>query len=122
MKFVIFGQILVSTNVHIGNYGVHLNDIESSSIKISSLVCRNFSINFSRPISKKNIEDYFLDNNIVVGSDFDTRAIVKYIRDKGAMNAVLSSEYFKKSKLKSILKSIPSMNGLELASKVSTGE
>jgi len=115
-----FGQILVTTNVHIGNYGVHNEDIESSCIKISALICRNFSINFSRPISKKNIEDYFSDNNIVVGSDFDTRAIVKYIRDKGAMNAVLSSDCFDLSKLKLILKSVPSMNGLELASKVST--
>ena len=115
-----FGQILVTTNVHIGNYGVNDKEKESTGIKISSLVCRNFSLAFSRPSSLKNVEDYFQENKITVGSDFDTRSIVKHIRDKGAMNAVLSSECFDIDKLQAMLKSVPSMEGLELASKVST--
>ena len=43
-----FGQIMVTTNAHIGNYGTHNYDNQSDSIKISGLICKNFSFNFSR--------------------------------------------------------------------------
>jgi carbamoyl-phosphate synthase small subunit len=117
-----FGQILVATNVHIGNYGINHNEIESESIKISGFVCKNFNIPQSRQMADKNIQDYFLDNKLVAISDVDTRAIVRYIRSKGAMNAVISSETLDLKKLKAILDKTPSMNGLELSSKVSTKE
>ena len=59
-------QILVATNVHIGNYGIASEDQESSSIKIAGLVVRNFSKPFSRKMAETNIEDYFIQNNLVV--------------------------------------------------------
>ena len=43
-----FGQIMVTTNSHIGNYGIHKEEVESDSIKISGLVCKNFNIAYSR--------------------------------------------------------------------------
>ena len=52
----------------------------------------------------------------------DTRAIVRHIRDKGAMNAIISSEILDIAALKNQLAKVPSMDGLELASKVSTTE
>ena len=117
-----FGQIMVTTNAHIGNYGVHDEEIESGAIKIAGLVCKNFNIAFSRKQSDKSIQDYFQEENIVGISDVDTRSLVRHIRDKGAMNAIISSEILDIEELKAKLAQVPSMAGLELSSQVSTKE
>lgn len=117
-----YGQLMVTTNVHIGNYGTHMEEIESDSIKISGLICRNFSFDYSRPAAKTSLEDFLNQNNLLAISDVDTRALVSYIRDNGAMNAVISTEVDNIEGLKEQLSKIPDMNGLELASKVSTKE
>lgn len=115
-----FGQIMVATNPHIGNYGVNKNEVESDSIKISGLVCKNFSFNYSRPDSESSLFDYFQKQNLICISDVDTRALVSYIRDNGAMNAVICTDETPIEDLKIALANVPDMNGLELASKVST--
>ncbi len=115
-----FGQIMVTTNAHIGNYGVINNDAQSNSIKISGLVCKNFSFIQTRPSANANLFSYFKDNRIVGVSDVDTRALVSYIRDNGAMNCAISTELDNLDKVINELKNLPSMDGLELASKVST--
>ena len=115
-----FGQIMVATNPHIGNYGVNDNEVESQSIKISGLVCKNFSFNYSRVDSTESLFDYFQKQNLICISDVDTRALVSYIRDNGAMNAVICTDQTSITELKEALSKIPSMKGLELASKVST--
>ncbi len=117
-----FGQIMVATNPHIGNYGVNVNETESDKIMISGLVCKNFSFNHSRPDSEGNLFDYFKKQNLVAISDVDTRALVSYIRDNGAQNAVISTDGASIEDLKLKLESIPNMKGLELASVVSTKE
>ncbi|MBK9150412.1 MAG: glutamine-hydrolyzing carbamoyl-phosphate synthase small subunit [Saprospiraceae bacterium] len=117
-----YGQILVTTNVHIGNYGIKESDTESEKIQIAGLICRNFTNEYSRPQADQEIQQYFEDNNLVCIHDVDTRAIVKHIRDKGAMNCIISSEIFDKDTLMEMLRKVPSMEGLELASKVSTPE
>ena len=113
---------MVTANVHIGNYGVNANEVESDGIKISGLICRNFSFTHSRVDSDGNLKDWFLEHNIVAISDVDTRALVSYIRDHGAMNAIISTEIDNIDALKKQLAEVPSMEGLELASKVSTKE
>ena len=115
-----FGQVLVATNVHIGNYGIHVDEIESDSIKIAGLICRSFNITYSRKQAKGSIQDYFLKENIVAISDVDTRALVRHIRNKGAMNCIITSEITDIDYLKSELVKVPSMFGLELSSHVST--
>lgn len=115
-----FGQILVTTNAHIGNYGTKREEAESGSIKIAGLVCKNFTWQYSRPMATTSIQTYFEEENLVGISDVDTRAIVRHIRDKGAMNAIISSESLDLEVLKNQLAGVPSMDGLELASKVST--
>lgn len=115
-----FGQIVVMTNVHIGNYGVNNEEVESDSIKISGLVCKQFNDVPSRKRSNGSLKDYFLRDKVVGISDVDTRAIVRYIRDKGAMNCIISSEIMDVERLKEKLAMVPSMAGLELASRVST--
>ncbi|MEY5069148.1 MAG: hypothetical protein RLZ47_1010 [Bacteroidota bacterium] len=115
-----FGQIMVTTNAHIGNYGIHAEEIESDSIKIAGLVCKNFNIAYSRKEANKSIQDYFQEENVVGISDIDTRSLVRHIRNKGAMNAIISSEILDAEELKKKLASVPSMDGLELSSRVST--
>jgi carbamoyl-phosphate synthase small subunit len=115
-----FGQILVATNVHIGNYGIKKEEVESDSIKISGLVCKKFSEVYSRPLADQSIKDYFVEEKIVGICEVDTRAIVRHIRDRGAMNAIISSDNLDINSLKEQLAKVPSMEGLELSSKVST--
>jgi carbamoyl-phosphate synthase small subunit len=117
-----FGQIMVATNAHIGNYGVNDNEVESTGIKISGLVCKNFSFNYSREDASGSLEDYFAKQNLICISDVDTRALVSYIRENGAMNAVICTDDTPIEELKATLASVPDMKGLELASKVSTKE
>lgn len=116
-----YGQLMVTTNAHIGNYGVNIDENESNSVKISGLICKNFSFNYSRPSADDSLENFFKKNNVVAISDVDTRAVVRYIRDKGVMNAIISTDT-DLEKLKKVLLDVPNMNGLELASKVSTSE
>lgn len=115
-----FGQIMVTATVHIGNYGVSDADVESDGMKISGLVCRYFSPTYSRVSATGSITDYFTGQGVVGISDVDTRALVRHIRDKGAMNAIISSETLDVDVLRAKLTDVPSMEGLELSSKVCT--
>ncbi|PWB24583.1 glutamine-hydrolyzing carbamoyl-phosphate synthase small subunit [Flavobacterium sp. HTF] len=117
-----FGQIMVTTNPHIGNYGINDLEVESDSVKIAGLVCKNFSFNYSREGASGSLEDYFTKQNLICISDVDTRALVSYIRDNGAMNAVICTDGTSVEDLKKELANVPNMEGLELASKVSTKE
>jgi carbamoyl-phosphate synthase small subunit len=117
-----FGQIMIATNAHIGNYGVNPDEVEADKIMISGLVCKNFSFDHSRPNSEGNLFDYFEKQNLICISDVDTRALVSYIRDNGAMNAVISTNGTSIEDLKLQLANVPDMKGLELASKVSATE
>ena len=117
-----FGQLMVATNAHIGNYGVNDDEVESDGIKISGLICRNFSFEHSRPRANVSLKEWFQKHNLIAISDVDTRALVSYIRDNGAMNAIMSTEIDNVEELKKRLAKIPNMKGLELASSVSTKE
>ena len=115
-----FGQLMVTTNAHIGNYGTNKDEVESDSVKIAGLICKNFSYEYSRDAADSSLEDFLNENNLFAISDVDTRALVSYIRDHGAMNAVITTDVENIEDLKKQLADFPSMSGLELASKVST--
>ena len=117
-----FGQLMVTTNAHIGNYGVNNQEAESEGVKIAGLICRNFSYNYSRDLADDSLENFLNQNNLLAISDVDTRALVGYIRDNGAQNAVISTDVENIELLKKQLAEVPQMKGLELASKVSTKE
>jgi carbamoyl-phosphate synthase small subunit len=117
-----YGQLLVATNAHIGNYGTVDKDTESDGVKIAGLICKNFTVPFSRHQADASIQDYFEREGVVGISDVDTRAIVRHIRNKGAMNAIISSETFDLEDLKKQLAAAPDMDGLELSSYVTTKE
>ena len=117
-----FGQIMVTTNAHIGNYGITSSEDESEGLKIAGLVCRNFSYTASRAGMESTLKDFFDTNHLVAITDVDTRALVSYIRDNGTMNAVISTETTDLEVLKARLNDVPNMKGLELASRVSVTE
>ena len=117
-----YGQIMVATTAHVGNYGTNKQEVESDNVNISGLVCKKFSNMFSRDAADTSLQEYFEQQKIVAISDVDTRFLVRHIRDKGAMNAIISSEIFDQEELKKRLAKVPSMAGLELSSKVSTKE
>ena len=116
-----YGQIIVNTTPHIGNYGTLSEEQESDRPKISGLVVNDFSESFSRKASKESLQQYLENHNIVGIAGVDTRMLVRHIRSKGAMNAIISSA-LKPEQLKNELANVPDMNGLELASVVSTKE
>src|SRR5690554_1515586 len=117
------GQLVIMTSPHIGNYGTTPSESESENIQCAGIIVKKFSEVSSRDVSTMSLQDYLVKDNKVGISDIDTRALVRYIRSKGAMNAIISSEEnFNLEDLQEELKNVPSMEGLELASKVSTKE
>jgi carbamoyl-phosphate synthase small subunit len=116
-----YGQIIVNTTAHIGNYGALDAEQESGHTKIAGLVVNDFADEYSRKEAKESLQQYLERNDVVGISEVDTRMLVRYIRSKGAMNALISSE-LTPDQMKAELKKVPSMDGLELSSIVSTKE
>ena len=117
-----YGQVLIMNNVHIGNYGVKAADVESDSVKVKAVIGRNLEEKYSRFMADASLQEYFEEQQVVAIDGIDTRALVIHIRTKGAMNCIISSESTDLAKLKGELKELPGMDGLELASAVSTKE
>lgn len=113
-----FGQILVMATAHIGNYGVHPDETESESCKVSGIVIKKFSDVASRSGDIVTLQQYLERDNKVGICEVDTRSLVRHIRTSGAMNAIISSETSDIAALKSQLAAVPSMAGLELSSHV----
>ncbi|HTQ65656.1 MAG TPA: glutamine-hydrolyzing carbamoyl-phosphate synthase small subunit [Puia sp.] len=115
-----YGQVLIMNTVHIGNYGVKEDEVESDSVKIRGLIGRNLEEQFSRKQARGSLDEYLKANRIVCIEGVDTRSLVAHVRVKGAMNCIISSVVSDINQLKAELKKVPSMEGLELASAVST--
>ncbi|WP_162341822.1 glutamine-hydrolyzing carbamoyl-phosphate synthase small subunit [Cyclobacterium salsum] len=116
------GQIIVNTTPHIGNYGVVEEDQQSVRPLISGIVVNDFSEIYSRLDASESLQEYLERHGITGIADVDTRKLVRHIRSKGAMNAIISSEFDDLDQLKTELDKVPDMNGLELSSTVSTSE
>ena len=117
-----FGQIIVNTTSHIGNYGTIDSEQESDRPKINGLVVNSFSDDYSRNLANESLDDYLKNHHVVGITEVDTRKIVRHIRHQGAMNAIISSDLENLEEIKQRLQDVPNMEGLELASKVSTSE
>ncbi|MBL7838779.1 MAG: glutamine-hydrolyzing carbamoyl-phosphate synthase small subunit [Cyclobacteriaceae bacterium] len=114
-----YGQIIVNTTAHIGNYGTVDQEQESANPKIKGLVVNDYSEDFSRYTAKESLQQYLERYNIVGLAGVDTRMLVRYIRSRGAMNALISSE-LTPEQMREEIKKVPSMDGLELSSVVTT--
>ena len=113
------GQIVVLTNPQIGNYGTSISDNESAQPYIEGLVVREFSGVTSNWRSDEGARPFLEKHGIPVISELDTRALVRHLRSRGTMRAVLSSIESSASVLVERARAIPSMAGLDLASRVS---
>lgn len=117
-----YGQIVVNTTSHVGNYGVNSEEQESASPKINGVVVNEFSKLYSRRTADEGLNEYLEKNNTVGITGVDSRSLVRHIRSKGAMNAIISSEILDKDELMKLLRKVPSMDKLELSSEVTTKE
>jgi carbamoyl-phosphate synthase small subunit len=116
------GQVLIMNSVHIGNYGVKATDVESGGVKVKGIIGRNLEEKYSRLLGEESLQTYLEAQNIVAIDGVDTRALVAHIRTQGAMNCIISSDNKSIEELKTALNNAPNMDGLELASTVSTTE
>lgn len=117
-----YGQVLIMNSVHIGNYGVKAADVESDSVKVKAVIGRNLEEKYSRFMADASLQDYFEAQGVVAIDGIDTRALVAHIRTQGAMNCIISSDTTDIELLRRQLNEVPPMDGLELASAVSTQE
>jgi carbamoyl-phosphate synthase small subunit len=116
------GQIVILTNPQIGNYGTAASDNEAAKPHIEGLVVREFSAVTSNWRSDTEARNFLSQSNIPVVSNLDTRALVRHLRSRGVMRGVLSAIEKDGNKLVEKARSIPSMTGLDLATRVSTHE
>lgn len=116
------GQLMMMTYPHIGNYGVSARDDEAGKVMISGLIVRAFSHCYSNTMADGDLDSYLRRNRIVGITGVDTRKLVRHIRQKGVLNAIISSETDDVDTLIGQAREWPSMIGLELAEKVSCKE
>ena len=113
------GQIVCLTYPHIGNVGTNLDDQESRRPFIEALIVREFSLLASNWRSTETAQHYLDRHGIPVIWDLDTRALVRHIRRVGALRGIVSTDGTPAERLIQEALSLPSMSGLELASRVS---
>ena len=113
-------QIVTMTSPHIGNYGINEEDIESENIQVAGFVIKEETMTPSNWRSTQSLGEYLKKNKIVGIKEIDTRSLTRHIRDKGAMNGIISSNDLDIQSLDKKLKKFPDMNGLDLAKVVTT--
>ena len=116
------GQIVILTNPQIGNYGTSSSDNEAARPYIEGLAVREFSAVASNWRSDRHAERFLAESGIPVISGLDTRALVRHLRTRGVMRGVLSAVDLDPARLVEKARGIPTMAGLDLASRVSTRE
>lgn len=117
-----YGQLMMMTYPHIGNYGTMLRDDEHRKVMVAGVIVRSFSWEYSNPMADRSLQEYLEDHEVTGISGVDTRALVRHIREKGVMNAVISSTEMDEEKLVQMAKDWDDMKGLELASRVTREE
>jgi carbamoyl-phosphate synthase small subunit len=117
-----YGQIVVMTAPHIGNTGVNFDDEESQRPWLSGFVVRAASPRVSNWRATTSLHDYLAERGVVSMTGVDTRALVRHIREQGAMRAVISSQSPEPERLVAAARSAPSMSGLDLVPHVTCAE
>jgi carbamoyl-phosphate synthase small subunit len=117
-----FGQLMMMTYPHIGNYGTMDRDDEHRKVMVAGVITRAFSHEFSNPLADRSLQQYLEEHKVVGISGVDTRALVRHIREKGVMNAVISSEELDPKVLVQKAIDWEPMEGLELATRVTRKE
>ena len=114
------GQIVCLTYPHIGNVGTNPEDTESSKPYIEALVVRDFSPIASNWRSSEEAQQYLERYGVPVIWDVDTRALVRHLRQAGALRGIVSTDGTDEEQLVAEARALPTMAGQELASRVTS--
>ncbi|WP_263785428.1 glutamine-hydrolyzing carbamoyl-phosphate synthase small subunit [Salinibacter grassmerensis] len=115
-----YGQLMMMTQPHIGNYGASAEDMEADTPMVAGFIVRDYPRRHSNTQADETLEAFMQHHDLVGIAGVDTRALVRHVRDKGVMNAVISSEDLEEETLLQKARDWPSMAGRKLASEVST--
>ena len=116
------GQIVILTYPHIGNYGANESDSEAARPYIEGLVVREFNLRPSNWRAEMSADEFLRRGGVPVISGIDTRALVRKLRTQGAMRGALSTAGHGAEELVEMARRTPPMAGLDLASRVTTGQ
>ena len=114
------GQIVVMTSPMIGNYGINREDAESSRPQIAGVVIRELSPTFSNWRATGDLLGWLGAAQVPILAEVDTRALTRHLRSAGSMRGVIGAGDAPSSEARAALAACPSMEGLDLASRVST--
>jgi len=115
-------QMVMMTYPLIGNYGVNQDDIESRKLFLKALLVREYCDMYSNWRAHKSLKEYLEENGILGVENLDTRAITRYIRQKGAQKAMLTTTNDSVEAVVQQLKAYPSIEGKNLAKEVSVSK
>jgi carbamoyl-phosphate synthase small subunit len=116
------GQIVVMTAPMIGNYGVNEEDPESSRPQVAGVVVRELSPTYSNWRASGGLAEWLATADVPVLADVDTRRLTRHLRSVGVMRGVIGGGEEPTDEARAALDACPSMEGLDLASRVSTRE
>ncbi|MBT5855294.1 glutamine-hydrolyzing carbamoyl-phosphate synthase small subunit [bacterium] len=111
-------QMVMMTYPLIGNYGVNEEDVESNSLFLEALIVREYTDEYSNFRATGSLKEYLDHYNVLGVEGFDTRAITRYVREKGSQRALLSNEKVSEKALIEKVKASQGMAGLNVASQV----
>ncbi len=117
-----YGQIVTMTYPMIGNYGINKEDVESRKVFVAGFVVGKYVSQPRNWRATQSLGEYLKMEQVVAIEGIDTRALTRKIRSLGAMKAVIGSQSVGLQKIKELLKQVPSMTGLNLATEVACQE
>jgi carbamoyl-phosphate synthase small subunit len=116
------GQIVVMTSPQIGNYGVNAEDPESAAPQVAGVVVRDLSQTFSNWRATGGLGAWLAAAQVPIIADVDTRRLTRHLRSVGVMRGVIGAGLEPDDASRAALEACPSMEGLDLASRVTTRE
>lgn len=116
------GQIVVMTAPQIGNYGINTEDRESSRPQIAGVVVRELSRRYSNWRATGDLEGWLAHSDVPILQEVDTRRLTRHLRSAGVMRGVMGEGSDASANARAALEACPSMEGLDLASRVTTRE
>jgi carbamoyl-phosphate synthase small subunit len=116
------GQIVVMTAPQIGNYGVNTEDPESAHPQVAGVVVRELSQTYSNWRASGGLETWLAKADVPILQEVDTRRLTRHLRSAGVMRGVIAAGELPNDEARAALEACPSMEGLDLASRVTTRE
>jgi len=116
------GQIVVMTAPQIGNYGVNAEDPESNAPQVAGVVVRELSDTYSNWRATGGLGAWLAASQVPIIQDVDTRRLTRHLRSVGVMRGVIGAGVEPDEASRAALDACPSMEGLDLASRVTTRE